>query len=85
MTDLPDDPEIARLRVLAEDPLVRPSVRVAARKALRDYRRTIEAAETATAARRRLAAKIRRGEPMSWRETATAREIGLMQDEDAAG
>lgn len=74
--------DLGRLRAVAEDPLVRPSLRVQARKVLRAYREQAEAAEGAAKAIQRLRAKIAAGRDLTWREAATARAMGLMGAED---
>lgn len=74
--------DLDRLRAVAEDPLVRPSERVQARKVLRAYREQAEAAEGAAKAMQRLRAKLAAGVQLTWREAATARAMGLMRDDD---
>lgn len=78
MTDLPNDPEIAHLRVVAEDPMVRPSVRVAARQAIRAYREAIEQAKGEKRAVAAMRARIASDVPLGWRERKRARESGLI-------
>lgn len=80
MTDTALD--LAALRAVAEDPLVAPSKRVEARKALWAYRDAVAEAEGAARAARRLKAKIARGWPMTWREIAAARAMGLLVEDD---
>ncbi|MGC9271848.1 hypothetical protein [Acidiphilium sp.] len=59
MTDTLDPAELARLRLVAENPLARPSERVAARRVLRELR-DAETRAADEADRRELLAVIRR-------------------------
>lgn len=77
-----DATDLATLRIIAEDPLVAPSKRVEARKALRAYRDAVAEAEGAARAAWRLKAKIARCLPMTWREIAAARAMGLMTESE---
>ena len=78
------DTDLAALRAVAENPLVAPSVRVEARKALRAYREAQAQAEAATAASgmRRIRAKIAAGRDLTGAETATARAMALLDGRD---
>lgn len=89
MSDAPeavdlDAIDLDALRADAENPLIAPSRRVQARKALKVYREQAEAAEGAAGAARRIRAKIAAGRELTWREFAAARAMGLLKlrDED---
>lgn len=79
VTDTPPIPpdELARLKAIAEDPLIAPSKRVEARTILKAWRRAQDEARD-SGLRRRLQAKIRDGEELSWRERIQAQEMGLL-------
>lgn len=84
MPSMTDDTEaaLAALGAIAEDPLVAPSKRVEARKALRAYRDAVAEAEGAARAARRLRAAITSGRPLTWREIAAARAMGLLVEDE---
>lgn len=74
--------DLAALRAVAEDPLVAPSERVEARKALRAYREAQAEAATAASGMRRIRAKIAAGRDLTGAEIATARAMGLLDGRD---
>lgn len=69
--------ELARLRAVAEDPLIAPSKRVEARTILKALAHAQEEAHDIDL-RRLLAAKIRTGQALSWRERTQARNLKLL-------
>lgn len=75
------DDQLARLRAVAEDPMIAPSKRVEARALLKAWREEQDKARGVDV-RRRLQEKIRTGRHLSWRERAVARELGLIEGRD---
>lgn len=76
------DIDFAALRAVAENPLVAPSKRVEARKALRAYREAQAEAATAASGMRRIRTKIATGGDLTGAEAATATAMGLLDGRD---
>ncbi|MBW4035481.1 MAG: hypothetical protein HIU90_08415 [Proteobacteria bacterium] len=74
-----DADTLARLVVIAENPLAPPSHRVRARTALRRHREAVAAYMGDEAVALDLIGRIERGEPLAWRDRATAVRLGLIK------
>ncbi len=74
-----DADTVARLVVIAENPLAPPSHRVRARSALRRHREAVQAFAGDEAMALDLIGRIERGEALGWRDRATAVRLGLIK------
>ncbi len=74
-----DADTVARLRVIAENPMAPPSHRVRARSALRRHREAVQAFAGDEAMAHDLIGRIERGEALGWRDKAAAVRLGLIK------
>ncbi len=74
-----DADTVARLVVIAENPLAPPSHRIRARTALRRHREAVQAFAGDEAMAADLVGRISRGEHLGWRDRAAAVRMGLMK------
>lgn len=74
-----DADTVARLVVIAENPLAPPSHRIRARTALRRHREAVQAFAGDEAVAVDLASRIERGEVLGWRDRAAAVRLGLIK------
>ncbi len=74
-----DADTVARLVVIAENPLAPPSHRIRARTALRRHREAVQAFAGDEAMALDLIGRIERGEVLGWRDRARAVRMGLMK------
>ncbi len=74
-----DADTVARLVVIAENPLAPPSHRIRARTALRRHREAVAAYVGDEAMAADLVGRISRGEHLGWRDRAAAIRMGLIK------
>ncbi len=74
-----DAETVARLVVIAENPLAPPSHRVRARTALRRHREAVQAFAGDEAVAADLVGRISRGGALGWRDRAAAVRLGLIK------
>ncbi len=74
-----DADTVARLVVIAENPLAPPSHRIRARTALRRHREAVAAYAGDEAMAADLVGRISRGEHLGWRDRAAAARLGLIK------